>query len=73
MSLTKLHEGCGGLLNAFTTCKEGQEQSKNEVMELGSRVENKYLTALVRVCRNALHIMGYGTTCKFMTFVYILR
>lgn len=40
-------------------------------MELGSRVENKSLAALDRVCEKALHITRFDATCKFMTCVYI--
>lgn len=46
---------------------------ENEAMELSYKVENQSLTALVRVCGKALHVIGSDATCKFMKSVYILR
>lgn len=47
-------------------------KSDNEAMELGSKVENQSMAALVKVCGKASLIIWSGTTCKFITSIYTL-
>jgi hypothetical protein len=74
--LPELYEGWAVFLMRLLLAKKAENllaKSENEAMELGSRVENQSLAALVSVYGKALHITGSSATCRVMTSVYTLR